>query len=232
LKNINFALPAKESVAIVGANGAGKTTLIKLLVRLYDPTEGQILIDDKDIREYDLKSLHRIFSAIFQDYICYPLTVRENIGFGNIEKIDDMSSILKASKKAGAHEFIERFPDKYETYIGRTFQKSSIDLSIGQWQKLCLARALMRENAPVLILDEPTANLDVYSEYEIYKSFSEMIVDRLTIIISHRFSTVRAAHHILVLHEGKLVEEGTHEELMKQETLYKEMYSIQADRYK
>jgi ABC-type multidrug transport system fused ATPase/permease subunit len=232
LKNVNFSLPPKESVAIVGENGAGKTTLIKLLIRLYDPTEGQILIEGKDIREYNLESLHKIFSVIFQDYICYPLTVRENIAFGNIEKIDDISSIQKASKKAGAHEFIENFPDKYETYIGRIFQKSSIDLSIGQWQKLCLARALMKEEAPVLILDEPTANLDVYAEYEIYKSFSEMMVDRLTIIISHRFSTVRAAHHILVLHEGKLVEEGTHEQLTKKDTLYKEMYNIQAERYK
>ncbi|KPJ72921.1 hypothetical protein AMJ52_04600 [candidate division TA06 bacterium DG_78] len=232
LKNVNFSLPPKESVAIVGENGAGKTTLIKLLARLYDPTEGQILIDDKDIREYDLESLHRIFSVIFQDYICYPLTVRENIGFGNIEKIDDISAIQKASKKAGAHEFIERYPNKYETYIGRIFQKSSIDPSIGEWQKLCLARALMKEEAPILILDEPTAALDVYSEYEVYKSFSKMMVDRLTIIISHRFSTVRAAHHILVLHEGRLIEEGSHEELMEQDTLYKEMYSIQADRYK
>jgi ATP-binding cassette subfamily B protein len=232
LKNINFALAPKESVAIVGENGAGKTTLIKLLVRLYDPTAGQILIDERDIREYDLESLHKIFSAIFQDYICYPLTVRENIGFGNIEKIDDISSIQKASKRAGVHEFIERFPDKYETYLGRIFQKSSIDLSIGQWQKLCLARALMKEDAPVLILDEPTANLDVYAEYEIYKSFAEMMVDRLTIVISHRFSTVRAARHILVLHDGKLVEEGTHDGLIKKDTLYKEMYNIQADRYR
>jgi ABC-type multidrug transport system fused ATPase/permease subunit len=232
LNNISFFLPPKESVAIVGENGAGKTTLIKLLARLYDPTEGKILIDDKDIREYDLDSLYRIFSVIFQDYTRYPLTVRENIGFGNIDKIDDIALIQKASKKAGAHDFIEQYPNKYETYIGRLFQESSIDPSIGEWQKLCLARALIREDAPILILDEPTAALDVYSEYELYKSFSEMMIDRLTIIISHRFSTVRAASHILVLHEGKLIEEGAHEELIKQDTLYKEMYNIQAERYK
>ena len=232
LNNISFFLPPKESVAIVGENGAGKTTLIKLLARLYDPSEGKILIDDKDIREYDLESLHRMFSVIFQDYTRYPLTVRENIGFGNIDKIDDIALVQKASKKAGAHDFIEQYPNKYETYIGRIFQKSSIDPSIGEWQKLCLARALIREEAPILILDEPTAALDVYSEYELYKSFSKMMVDRLTIIISHRFSTVRAASHILVLHEGKLIEKGSHEELIKQNTLYKEMYNIQAERYK
>jgi ABC-type multidrug transport system fused ATPase/permease subunit len=232
INNVSFSLPPNESVALVGENGAGKTTLIKLLARLYDPTEGQILIDDRDIREYDLESLHRIFSVIFQDYTCYPLTVRENIGFGNIEKINDMAQVKKASKKAGAHQFIDRYLNKYETYIGRIFQKSSIDPSIGEWQKICFARALMREESPILILDEPTAALDVYAEYELYKSFSKMMIDRLTIIISHRFSTVRAAHHILVLHEGELIEEGTHEELMKKETHYKDMYSIQADRYK
>jgi ABC-type multidrug transport system fused ATPase/permease subunit len=232
LNNVSFFLPHKESIALVGENGAGKTTLIKLLTRLYDPTDGQILIDDEDIREFDLERLHRIFSVIFQDYTQYPLTVRENIGFGNIEKLDDITSVEKASKKAGAHEFIERYPEKYETYIGRIFLKSNIDPSIGEWQKICLARALMKEEAPVLILDEPTAALDVYSEYELYKSFSKMMIDRLTIIISHRFSTVRAAHRILVLHEGKLIEEGTHEELIKQNTMYKEMYNIQAERYK
>ncbi|UCE17696.1 MAG: ABC transporter ATP-binding protein [Gemmatimonadota bacterium] len=232
LNNISLFLPPKESVALVGENGAGKTTLIKLLVRLYDPTEGQILIDDRDIRDYDLESLHRIFAEIFQDYICYPLTVRENIGYGNIERIDDISSIQRASQLAGVHEFIERFPDKYETYLGRLFQKSNIDLSVGQWQKIGLARALMREDAPVLILDEPTAALDVYAEYEMYRQFSAMMANRLTIIISHRFSTVRAAHHILVLHEGCLVEQGSHEKLMNQDTLYKEMYTIQADRFK
>lgn len=232
LNNVSFFLPPRKSIALVGENGAGKTTLIKLLARLYDCTGGQILIDDIDIREYDLESLHRFFSVIFQDYTRYPLTVRENIGFGNIEKLNDMAQIQKASKKAGAHEFIERYSDKYETYIGRIFLESNIDPSIGEWQKISLARALMREEAPVLILDEPTAALDVYAEYELYKSFSKMMVDRLTIIISHRFSTVRAASHILVLHEGKLIEKGTHEELMKQDTLYKEMYSIQAERYK
>jgi ABC-type multidrug transport system fused ATPase/permease subunit len=232
INNVSFFLPPDNSVAIVGENGAGKTTLIKLLIRLYDPTEGQILIDNKDIKEYDLESLHRMFSVIFQDYTRYPLTVRENIGFGNIEKVNDIALVQKASKKAGAHEFIERYPDKYETYIGRIFLKSCIDPSIGEWQKICLARALMKEESPVLILDEPTAALDVYAEYELYKRFSKMMIDRLTIIISHRFSTVRAAHRILVLHEGKLIEEGTHEELMKQNTLYKEMYNIQAERYK
>jgi ABC-type multidrug transport system fused ATPase/permease subunit len=232
LNNINISLNPGDSVAIVGANGAGKTTLIKLLARLYDPTEGQILIDDIDIKEYDLESLHKLFSVIFQDFTCYPLTVRDNIGFGNIKEINNKSSIFKAAKKAGADEFIERYPNKYETYIGRQFQKSSIDPSIGEWQKICLSRALMREEAPILILDEPTAALDVYAEYEIYKNFSKMMANKLAIIISHRFSTVRAAKHILVLHQGSVIEEGTHEELLSRDTLYKEMYSIQAERYK
>ena len=232
LDKINISLTPCDSVAIVGVNGAGKTTLIKLLARLYDPTGGQILIDDIDIKEYDLESLHKLFSVIFQDFTCYPLTVRDNIGFGNIEEINNISSIHKAAKKAGADEFIERYPNKYDTYIGRIFQKSSIDPSIGEWQKICLSRALMREEAPILILDEPTAALDVYSEYEIYNSFSKMMSNKLAIIISHRFSTVRAAKHILVLHMGRVIEEGTHEELLSQDTLYKEMYSIQAERYK
>jgi ATP-binding cassette subfamily B protein len=232
LRNVSFRLEPNESIAIVGQNGAGKTTLIKLLLRLYDTTHGEILLNGRDIRQYQLDELHRMFGVVFQDYVCYPLSVQDNIGFGRVDQATDLPLIQAASRKSGSHDFIDKLPYKYGTYLGRRFHNSGIDISTGQWQRIALARSLMRKDSPVLILDEPTASLDVYSEHEIYKQFSEMIENRLSIVVSHRFSTVRMANRILVFDGGHLVEEGTHEALVGQDTLYKEMYNLQAERYK
>lgn len=232
LQDVSFRLGSKDTVALVGPNGAGKTTVIKLLIRLYDATRGEILLDGRDIKQYDLDELQRVFAVVFQDYMCYPLTARDNIGFGRVERLGDLPFIRAASRKAGAHGFIDGLPDKYHTHLGRTFGGSEIDVSTGQWQRIALARSLMREDSPVLILDEPTASLDVYSENEIYKQFSEMIEGRLSIVVSHRFSTVKMAKRILVLDDGRLVEEGTHAELVARNTLYGQMYNLQAGRYK
>lgn len=232
LEDVSVTLSPDETVAIVGQNGAGKTTLIKLLLRLYDPTEGTITLDGKDLRDYDPRSLHRAIGAIFQDFVCYPLTVRENIGLGRVDRLDGPSCVVDAARLAGADGFIERLPARYETNLGRTFGAPGIDLSTGQWQRIAMARALMRRGSPVLILDEPTAALDAYAEYEVYRKFHEITADRLSILISHRFSTVRMADRIVVLDGGRLVEEGTHAELVYEGSLYGRMYRLQADRYR
>ncbi|MEZ4660481.1 MAG: ABC transporter ATP-binding protein [Caldilineaceae bacterium] len=229
LNNVSFTIQPRATVAVVGENGAGKTTLIKLLTRFYDPTAGEILLDGRDLRDYDLADLRRQIGVIFQDFVRYDLTAKENIGFGQVEYLAEMDRIVAAAGKGGAVPVIEKLAEKYETTLGRTFENGA-DLSGGEWQKLALSRAFMRD-AQILILDEPTAALDALAEYEVYNRFAELTTGKTTIFISHRFSTVRMAQQILVLDDGQLIEEGSHVELMAQNGQYARMFSAQAERY-
>jgi len=230
LRNVSFKLQPNQSAAVVGRNGAGKTTLVKLLMRLYDPTEGAILIDGYDLREYDLDELRSFFTVAFQDYNKYLLTLRENIGFGDVRRIEDMDAIRLAAGKTGLDKLAEKMPDGYETYMGKQFGASTSELSGGQWQTVALARAFMRDS-PILIFDEPTATLDAFAEYEIYRAIEEMSTGRIVIFISHRFSNVLIADQIFVFDNGRLVEEGSHAILMNIGGLYASMYTSQANRY-
>lgn len=229
LQNLSFTLRPQTVIALVGENGAGKTTLIKLLARFYDPTAGEILLDGRDLRSYDLVNLRRQIGVIFQDFVRYDLTVKENIGFGQVEHLAEIARIVQAAEKGGAIPVIEKLADGYQTVLGRTFE-NSVDLSGGEWQKLALSRAFMRD-AQILILDEPTAALDALAEYEIYHRFAELTTGKTTIFISHRFSTVRMAQQILVLEDGRLIEEGAHNELMTRQGQYAKMFNAQAERY-
>lgn len=230
LQNVSFTLQPGSSVALVGDNGAGKTTLVKLLARFYDPTEGAILLDGRDLRDYDAAALQANIGVIFQDFVRYQVTAQENIGFGRVEEVDDLARIMAAADKGGAVPVIEKLPNSYQTMLGKTFE-DSVDLSGGEWQKMALSRAFMRD-AQILILDEPTAALDAKAEYDVYLRFAELTGGKTTIFISHRFSTVRMAQHILVLADGRLVEEGTHDQLMALGGSYAEMFTIQAERYR
>src|SRR6266496_6273562 len=216
LKHVSFSIRAGEAIALVGRNGAGKTTLVKLLTRLYEPDEGEILIGGRNIKEYDLKELREQVGVIFQDYVNYYMTAQENIGVGNVDKIEQRELVVSAARRSGANAVIERLPQGYDTMLGRWFKdlKESTQLSGGEWQKVALARAFMRD-ARILILDEPTSALDAQAEYEVFERLGELSKDRTAVYISHRFSTVRRADRILFLEEGRLVEEGTHRELMK-----------------
>jgi ATP-binding cassette subfamily B protein len=235
LQDINLTLRPGEKIALVGENGAGKTTLIKLLTRLYDPTSGSITLDGVDLRELDPASLQARIGVIFQDFVRYHLTARENIGFGQVEALDDLARIRAAAEKSGAHPIISGLPQGYDTMLGLwfagPFQREGNDLSIGQWQKVALARAFMRA-APVLVLDEPTASLDARAEYEVFQRFKELAADRAAILISHRFSTVRMADRILVLERGRLLEQGTHAELLATGGTYAKLFSLQAEGYR
>ena len=230
LQDINLKIQNGESIALVGENGAGKTTLIKLLARLYDPTEGSIFVDGVDIKEVDLFELSQNIGVVFQDFARYYVPVKENIGFGNMDKMSDISRIISSAQKSGADEFINRLPQQYDTMLGRIFD-GGVELSLGEWQKIALARAFMRD-AQILILDEPTASLDAKTEYEIFKRFRELTEGKITVLISHRFSTVRMADRIFVIENGKIIEQGRHNELMELNGKYARMFLMQAESYK
>jgi ATP-binding cassette, subfamily B, bacterial len=256
LRGVNLSLRPSERLALVGGNGAGKTTLVKLLTRLYDPTEGRILLDGIDLREYDLESLRRNVGVIFQDFYRYDLRFDENIGVGEIEEVRDYFDqaeeklngnqlthagakangnstppvIVSAAEKSLAASLLPRLPEGYGQILGRRFQ-GGVDLSGGEWQKVALARAYMRD-AQVLILDEPTASLDARAEYEVFRRFAGLMAGRMALIISHRFSTVRMADRIVVFDEGRVVEEGTHDALVERGGLYSELFALQAEGYR
>ena len=230
VQNINFRLHPNEKLALIGENGAGKTTLVKLLARLYDPTEGQILLDGIDLREYDVEDLRREIGVIFQDYMRYDLLVRENIGFGKVDSLGDRPRVESAAVKSLAKSVIDRLPNGYDQMVGRRFE-GGVDLSGGEWQKFALARAYMRD-AQLLILDEPTATLDARAEYEVFQRFSELTRERMAVLISHRFSTVRMADRILVLADGSIQEQGTHEQLLSLGGRYAELFELQAAGYR
>ena len=230
LTNISFKLKKGEKLALVGENGAGKTTLIKLLLRLYQPTSGAILIDGIDIRHFSAKEYQQVFGAIFQDFVKYYLTAKINIAVGNIKEVDNLNRIEQSAAQSLADEVINTLPDGYEQGLGKRFKKGA-ELSGGQWQKIALARAYMSD-AQVVILDEPTSALDARAEYEVFQRFIELTKDRTSIIISHRFSTVRMADRILVLKDGNILELGTHEELLANQQLYSELFELQAAGYR
>jgi len=255
VRHVSFQLRPGERVAFVGENGAGKTTLTKLLARLYDPTEGRILLDGVDLREYDLGSVRQAISVIFQDFVRYDFRFEENIGVGEIEKVRSYldqdqthaaamspdapkthgngqvpSSIVAAAEKSLAASLLPRFKAGYQQMLGRRFD-NGVELSGGEWQKVALARAYIRD-AQVLILDEPTAALDARAEYEVFLRFSELVAGRMAVIISHRFSTVRMADRIIVLKLGQVIEDGSHAELLASGRLYAELFSLQAEGYR
>jgi ATP-binding cassette, subfamily B, bacterial len=229
IRNLSFSLRAGEKLALVGENGAGKTTLVKLLARLYEPTEGRILLDGVDLREYDAESLRSSIGVIFQDYQRFQFKVRENIAVGDIELKEDEARIHDAAMKSLANLLIETLPHGYEQMLGKRFA-DGVELSGGQWQKIALARAYMRE-AQLLILDEPTSSLDARAEYEVFQRFASLIEGKTAVLISHRFSTVRMADRILVLENGGLIELGSHEELLEKNGRYAELFHLQAQGY-
>ncbi len=230
LDQINFTLHTGERLALIGENGQGKTTIVKLITRLYDPTEGEILLDGVDLREYDLEDLHHEIGVIFQDFMRYEMTARENIAIGRIEEIDNLDLLKGAAQKSMADQTIARLSQGYDQMLGRRFDQG-VDLSGGEWQKVALARAYLRD-AQLLILDEPTAALDARSEYEVFQRFSELTAGKMALFISHRFSTVRSADRILVLENGRITEEGTHEQLASLGGRYAEMFEMQASSYR
>jgi ATP-binding cassette, subfamily B, bacterial len=230
VRGLDFTLPQGERLALVGENGAGKTTLVKLLARLYDPTEGRILLDGIDLREYDIESLRRNVGVIFQDFVRYDFILRENIAVGNIGGLGDAPRIEAAAQRSLANTVAERLTGRYDQMLGRRFE-GGVELSGGEWQKVALARAYMRD-AQLLILDEPTAALDARAEYQVFLRFSELTAGRMAVLISHRFSTVRMADRILVLQGGELVEQGTHEALVELGGLYAELFQLQAAGYR
>ena len=230
LNGLNFQLKPGERVALVGENGQGKTTIVKLMTRLYDPSEGQILLDGFDLREYSLEDLYREIGVIFQDFMRYEMTARENIAVGQIEEFARPEALELAAKKSMAAAVIERLPRNYEQMLGRRFD-GGVDLSGGEWQKVALARAYLR-NAQLLILDEPTAALDARSEFEVFRRFAELTTGKTALFISHRFSTVRMADRVVVLENGKISEDGSHEQLASLGGHYAEMFEMQAVHYR
>ncbi len=230
LSNVSFHIAPGASLAIVGENGSGKTTLIKLLTRLYTPTSGRILLDGTDLQEWDSAALHQQMGVIFQDFIRYQLTVGENIGVGRVGQIDNEALWQEAAEKGRAEKFIDSLPTAYQTQLGRWF-KSGIELSGGQWQKMALARAFMRKDARILILDEPTAAMDAGAEAEIFNEFNANMIDKITILISHRFSTVRTANTIIVMDKGCVLEMGSHQELLDERGVYARLFELQAKGY-
>ena len=229
LNGLNFHLHPGERVALIGENGEGKTTIVKLITRLYDPTEGQVLLDGVDLKEYRLEDLYREISVIFQDFMRYEMTARENIAVGRIEEIDDLKLLEDAAQKSLADAVVAKIGG-YDQMLGRRFE-TGVDLSGGEWQKIALARAYLRD-AQLLVLDEPTAALDARSEFEVFKRFAELTTGKMALFISHRFSTVRMADRIVVLEKGRIAEEGNHDQLARLGGRYKEMFEMQAASYR
>lgn len=230
LDRLDLRVTPGERIALIGENGQGKTTIVKLLTRLYDPSEGQILLDGIDLREYLIEDLHREIGVIFQDFMRYEMTARQNIAVGRIESADLNGSIESAARKSMADAVISRLPQSYDQLLGRRFE-GGVDLSGGEWQKVALARAYLRD-AQLLILDEPTAALDARSEYEVFQRFAELTSGKMALLISHRFSTVRMADRIVVLADGRIAEQGSHSQLMALGRQYAEMFELQASSYR
>src|SRR6202041_2338715 len=230
LDQINFKLHTNERLALIGENGQGKTTIVKLITPLYDPTEGQILLDGIDLREYDLEDLHREIGVIFQDFMRYEMTARENIAVGRIEQIDNLELIEQSAQKSMADDVVGKLPAGFNQMLGRRFE-GGVDLSGGEWQKVALARAYLRD-AQVLILDEPTSALDARSEYEVFQRFAELTAGKMALFIAHRFSTVRMVDRIVVLENGCIAEEGSHDALTHLGGRYAEMFELQAASYR
>jgi len=230
LKGLDLEIPRGKSLALVGKNGSGKTTLVKLLCRLYDPARGTIYYDGVDIRQINLEDLRNSIAIIFQDFIRYHLTIKENIALGNVPDSVPLNGIADAAKMAGAAEFVEPLAEAYDTLLGNQFLGGR-ELSGGQWQRLALARAFYR-HAGLLILDEPTASVDIATEARIYAQFKKMTGGKTSLLISHRLSTVRIADHIAVIEDGKVIELGDHESLMTLRGVYNEMFVMQAERFR
>ncbi len=231
LKNVSFSFTSRQKIALVGANGSGKTTIVKLLLRFYDPVEGQILMDGKDIREYTPDSVRRRFSTVFQDYSNYAFTVKESVSLSDAGKANEEALVLDALKRSGADSFTSRFPQGLETYLTRRYDESGQELSGGQWQKMAIARAFFRK-ADIYILDEPSAALDAKSEDEVFRMFQTMYAEGGAVLISHRLSNIHLSDVIFVLDNGALAEMGNHEALMKEDGVYAQMYKLQAEKYK
>ena len=242
LEDVSFTIHPGQVVALVGENGAGKSTIVKLLTRLHDPTAGAVLLDGADLRDYDLDDWRGRLGVVFQEPKGFSLPARENIGLGYLPLIEDTAAVHAAAVRAGADTIVERLPQKYETPLGRQFRaigSDGVDLSGGEWQRIALARAFMRTtehshpsaSAQLLILDEPTSAMDARAEYDLYLRFKELTRGRSTLLISHRFSTVRMADHIVVLDGGRIVEQGSHAALVASGGMYARLYAIQAERY-
>jgi ATP-binding cassette subfamily B protein len=230
LKNVSFKIEAGEAIALVGRNGAGKTTIVKLLNRLYDPDSGEILVGGRNIKDYDLTELRAQVGVIFQDYVTYFMSAQSNIGIGQLSQIENEELVRSAATKSGASEVIEKLPKGYDTMLGRWFNEGT-QLSGGEWQKIALARAFMRD-ARILVLDEPTSSLDAQAEYDVFAKFRELTEGKTAIFISHRFSTVRLADRIFVIEDGELKEEGSHQELLALDGRYAQLFNLQADAYR
>lgn len=230
LKNFNLVIKPDESIAIVGENGSGKTTLIKLLTRLYDVSSGEILIDGTNIKNYSLDSLYENLGVIFQDFVKYEAIVEENISFGNIKRAKRKLEVHESSLKSEAWDFIKNLESKYKTHLGKTLLDEGVELSVGQWQKIALSRAFFK-NAQILCLDEPTAAVDAKAEYLLFKKFERLTKGKTTLLISHRFSTVRMANKIVVVDKGRLVEQGSHRDLLRKGGKYSKLFKMQAEGY-